>query len=89
MYSNCGDDESMSGFGKEIAKKRSAFKNSNQTEHLERIDAGLNERSMHTLRNEAMENKITDERPNNATTHKRESTRGKHDRKDEKRKAVC
>lgn len=89
LYSNCGDDESMSGFGKAIAKKRNAMKNPSQEEHLKRIDAGLSDRATHAARNESVEINRKEERRANVTAHKRDSAHHKNERREEKRKAVC
>ena len=89
LYSNCGDEESMSGFGKAIAKKRNALKSPRQEELLKNIDTGLSDRAIHATRNETVEVKRKEERHAHVKAHKRDSVHDKHERKEEKRRAVC
>lgn len=93
-YSNGGDGEVMSGFGKEIAKKRNALKSPNQQENLKKIDSNLNERALHSAKSDERgikKGKVApgDEIRARERTPKSESMHSKLGRKDEKRKAVC
>lgn len=91
-YSNGGDGEVMSGFGKEIAKKRNALKSPNQQENLKKIDSNLNERALHSAKSDERgikKGKVApgDEIRARERTPKSESMHSKLGRKDEKRKA--
>ena len=88
LYSNQSDEESLSGFGKEISKKRHALKSSGQEENLKRIDASLDNKAMDAARNETAEEKSREERRVDAKMHERKVTHSKHERHEEKRRAV-
>ena len=88
LYSNHSDEESLSGFGREISKKRNALKSSGQEENLKRIDACLDDKAMDAARNETMEAKSKEEKQVKAKIHERKATHSKHERNEEKRKAV-
>ncbi|XP_065064400.1 anillin-like [Rhopilema esculentum] len=52
VYSNYGADEDMSGFAKEIAKKRKAIKSPYQEQSLKKIDSNLNAKTRDLVREE-------------------------------------
>jgi len=87
LYSNQSDEESLSGFGKEISKKRHALKSSGQEDNLKRIDASLDNKAMDAARNETAEAKSREERRVDAKMHERKVTHSKHERHEEKRRA--
>ena len=78
----------MSGFGKEIAKKRNALKGSSQQEHLKKLDSNVKERAMHSVKKDQIEMKGKEEKRVKQAAPKRESSHVKQERKEEKRKAV-